>query len=86
MDVTYDSDKNTVHVVIGDVSMYKEGVQTVNLHDYNTVRKMRKSFTHLKQNLNYYSTLHFCIIKNNNYLNDYIYFMLTYCKALSGYF
>ncbi|XP_060588983.1 uncharacterized protein LOC132744322 isoform X2 [Ruditapes philippinarum] len=36
MDVTYDSDKNTVHVVIGDVSMYKQGVQTVNLHDYNT--------------------------------------------------
>ncbi|XP_060599345.1 uncharacterized protein LOC132752945 [Ruditapes philippinarum] len=36
MDVTYDSDKNTVHVVIGDVSMYEEGIQSVNLHDYNT--------------------------------------------------
>ncbi|XP_053399535.1 uncharacterized protein LOC128557045 [Mercenaria mercenaria] len=36
MDVTYDSDKNTVLVVVGDVSKYKDGAQTVNLHDYNT--------------------------------------------------
>ena len=37
MDVTTDSTKNTDLIVVGDVSMYKDGLQTVNLHDYNTV-------------------------------------------------
>ncbi|XP_053384393.1 uncharacterized protein LOC123537520 [Mercenaria mercenaria] len=36
MDITYDDEKNTVLVIVGDVSKYKDGVQTVNLHDFNT--------------------------------------------------
>ncbi|XP_045177126.2 uncharacterized protein LOC123537471 [Mercenaria mercenaria] len=36
MDVSYDTEKNTVLVIVGDVSKYKDGVQTVNLHDFNT--------------------------------------------------
>ncbi|CAC5416169.1 unnamed protein product [Mytilus coruscus] len=36
MDVIHDSVDKTVIAVIGDVSKYKNGIPTVNLHDYNT--------------------------------------------------
>ncbi|XP_052061528.1 uncharacterized protein LOC127701608 isoform X1 [Mytilus californianus] len=36
MDVIHDSVDKTVIAIIGDVSKYKNGVPTVNLHDYNT--------------------------------------------------
>ncbi|XP_060571026.1 uncharacterized protein LOC132729306 [Ruditapes philippinarum] len=36
MDVTRDTERNTVLTVIGDVSMYKNGRHSVNLHDFNT--------------------------------------------------
>ncbi|XP_052061530.1 uncharacterized protein LOC127701608 isoform X3 [Mytilus californianus] len=36
MDVIHDSVDKTVIAVIGDVSKYKNGIPTVNFHDYNT--------------------------------------------------
>ncbi|XP_052776709.1 uncharacterized protein LOC128214331 isoform X3 [Mya arenaria] len=36
MDVIHDEDAKTVMAIIGDVSQYANGIQTVNLHDYNT--------------------------------------------------
>jgi len=41
MDVIHDEDAKTVMAIIGDVSQYKNGVQTVNLHDYNTVGQLQ---------------------------------------------
>ena len=37
MGVIHDTEDKTVMVIIGDVSMYDNGQQTVNLHDYNAV-------------------------------------------------
>ena len=36
MDVIHDAEEKTVLTIIGDVSHYDDGVQTVNFHDYNT--------------------------------------------------
>ncbi|XP_052061533.1 uncharacterized protein LOC127701609 [Mytilus californianus] len=36
MDVIHDSKDKTVLAIVGDVSKYKNGIQTVNFHDYNT--------------------------------------------------
>ncbi|XP_076109404.1 uncharacterized protein LOC143078417 [Mytilus galloprovincialis] len=36
MDVIHDSSAKTVLAIVGDVSKYKNGIQTVNFHDYNT--------------------------------------------------
>ncbi|XP_052777986.1 uncharacterized protein LOC128215327 [Mya arenaria] len=36
MDVIHDEDAKTAMTIIGDVSQYVNGIQTVNLHDYNT--------------------------------------------------
>ncbi|WAQ95982.1 hypothetical protein MAR_028672 [Mya arenaria] len=35
-DIVHDMEENTVTVVVGDVSMYKGHVATVNYHDFNT--------------------------------------------------
>ncbi|OPL33261.1 hypothetical protein AM593_04934, partial [Mytilus galloprovincialis] len=37
MDVMHDIEDKTVIAVIGDVSKYKNGIPTVNFHDYNTI-------------------------------------------------
>lgn len=37
MDVIHDPKDKTVLAIVGDVSKYKNGIQTVNFHDYNTV-------------------------------------------------
>ncbi|OPL33540.1 hypothetical protein AM593_00986, partial [Mytilus galloprovincialis] len=36
MDVIHDSEDKTVLAIVGDVSKYKNGIQTVNFHDYKT--------------------------------------------------
>ncbi|WAR24439.1 LOW QUALITY PROTEIN: hypothetical protein MAR_038108, partial [Mya arenaria] len=36
MDVIHDEDAKTVMAIVGDVSQYANGIQTVNFHDYNT--------------------------------------------------
>jgi len=40
MDVIQNFEENTALIIVGDVSKYSEVTQTVNLHDYNTVRTM----------------------------------------------
>ncbi|OPL20448.1 hypothetical protein AM593_08643, partial [Mytilus galloprovincialis] len=37
MDVIHDTEDKTVLAIVGDVSKYKNGIQTVNFHDYKTV-------------------------------------------------
>ena len=41
MDIIHDEDAKTVMAIIGDVSQYEGGAQTVNLHDYNTVWQLQ---------------------------------------------
>ncbi|XP_052776696.1 uncharacterized protein LOC128214325 isoform X2 [Mya arenaria] len=36
MDVIHDEDAKLIMAIIGDVSQQANGIQTVNLHDYNT--------------------------------------------------
>jgi len=40
MDVIQNSKENTALIMVGDVSKYPDMIQTVNLHDYNTVQTM----------------------------------------------
>ncbi|XP_060571273.1 uncharacterized protein LOC132729516 [Ruditapes philippinarum] len=35
-DIIHDKNENTVLVIVGDVSMYKHAIPTINYHDYNT--------------------------------------------------
>ena len=36
-DITFDKGANTVMVVVGDTSKYKDYISTINFHDFNTV-------------------------------------------------
>ncbi|XP_060583040.1 uncharacterized protein LOC132739357 [Ruditapes philippinarum] len=45
-DIIYDKNENTLLVIVGDVSMYKNTIPTINYHDYDTGYVVFKDIKH----------------------------------------